>query len=84
MSWYDQTHLSRLQAWRRGRSILSDRVILETESVYATCTIDAKSFGSVGRFFNHSCEPNMDKVTVFTDTHDPRMARYGDRVHLLN
>lgn len=74
-SWYNITHAARLRSWRRARSILSDRVILETESIYSTYTIDAKSFGSVGRFFNHSCEPNMDKVTVFTDSHDPRRAR---------
>jgi hypothetical protein len=74
-SWYEIQHEARLRDWRRARSILSDRVILSTESEYSTYTVDAKSFGSIGRFLNHSCEPNLDKVTVFTDSHDPRTAR---------
>lgn len=35
--------------------------------------IDGKNVGNVGRFFSHSCEPNMTCHTVFTDTHDVRL-----------
>ena len=35
--------------------------------------IDAKWYGSVGRYFNHSCEPNMAKQMVFVDSQDVRV-----------
>ncbi|KAI3379200.1 hypothetical protein SNEBB_006025 [Seison nebaliae] len=35
-------------------------------------TIDAKRYGSLGRFFNHSCDPNAFIQNVFVDTHDVR------------
>ncbi|XP_050520332.1 histone-lysine N-methyltransferase eggless-like [Daktulosphaira vitifoliae] len=34
--------------------------------------LDAKTSGNVGRFFNHSCEPNTFVQNVFVDTHDLR------------
>ncbi|XP_066913706.1 histone-lysine N-methyltransferase SETDB1-B-like [Clytia hemisphaerica] len=34
--------------------------------------IDAKSFGNVGRFMNHSCSPNLFVQNVMVDTHDLR------------
>lgn len=37
-------------------------------------TIDGKSHGNVGRYFNHSCTPNLVVQSVFVDTHD---LRYG-------
>lgn len=39
------------------------------ESVYV---MDAKMMGNIGRYFNHSCEPNMFVQNVFVDTHDLR------------
>ncbi|VDK51927.1 unnamed protein product [Anisakis simplex] len=36
-------------------------------------TIDAKRKGNIGKFFNHSCEPNMKTYLVFVDTHDFRL-----------
>jgi len=36
-------------------------------------TVDAYKFGSVSRFFNHSCDPNLVIVPCFIDTHDPRL-----------
>ena len=34
--------------------------------------LDALFEGNVGRFFNHSCQPNCIVQNVFTRTHDPR------------
>lgn len=39
------------------------------ESVYI---MDAKRTGNIGRFLNHSCEPNVFVQNVFVDTHDLR------------
>ncbi|CAF4784122.1 unnamed protein product, partial [Rotaria sp. Silwood1] len=33
-------------------------------------TLDAKLVGNVGRYFNHSCSPNIAVQNVFVDTHD--------------
>ena len=38
----------------------------------APVCLDAKWYGSVGRYFNHSCEPNMAKQMVFVDSQDVR------------
>ncbi|XP_065572308.1 histone-lysine N-methyltransferase SETDB1-like isoform X2 [Artemia franciscana] len=35
-------------------------------------TIDAKSVGNIGRYLNHSCDPNVFVQNVFVDTHDLR------------
>lgn len=34
--------------------------------------LDAKRIGNVGRFLNHSCQPNCFIQNVYIDTHDPR------------
>uniref|UniRef100_A0A914YTT3 Uncharacterized protein n=1 Tax=Panagrolaimus superbus TaxID=310955 RepID=A0A914YTT3_9BILA len=38
-----------------------------------TFIVDAFEEGNIGRFYNHSCEPNMFVQNVFTDTHDLRL-----------
>lgn len=35
-------------------------------------TLDARVQGNIGRFFNHSCDPNTFVQNVFIDTHDLR------------
>lgn len=40
----------------------------KAEDVYF---VDATREGNVGRFINHSCEPNLFVQNVFTDSHDP-------------
>ncbi|CAD5215162.1 unnamed protein product [Bursaphelenchus okinawaensis] len=35
--------------------------------------VDAQERGNLGRFFNHSCDPNLEVQMVFTDTHDIRL-----------
>ncbi|BES98395.1 Histone-lysine N-methyltransferase [Nesidiocoris tenuis] len=39
------------------------------ETVYV---MDAKIAGNIGRYFNHSCDPNMFVQNVYIDTHDLR------------
>ncbi|XP_050536343.1 histone-lysine N-methyltransferase SETDB1-like [Daktulosphaira vitifoliae] len=41
----------------------------DNESVYI---MDAKSSGNIGRYLNHSCNPNTFVQNVFVDTHDLR------------
>ena len=35
-------------------------------------SLDAKKKGNIGRYLNHSCEPNCFVQNVFVDTHDLR------------
>ena len=39
------------------------------EDVYI---MDAKSIGNIGRYLNHSCQPNVFVQNCFVDTHDLR------------
>ncbi|XP_070168553.1 histone-lysine N-methyltransferase eggless isoform X1 [Polyergus mexicanus] len=41
----------------------------EDEAVYI---MDAKMTGNIGRYLNHSCDPNVFVQNVFVDTHDVR------------
>ncbi|XP_059480204.1 histone-lysine N-methyltransferase SETDB1 isoform X2 [Neocloeon triangulifer] len=44
-------------------------LIDRSEDIYV---MDAKSVGNLGRYFNHSCDPNVIVQNVFVDTHDLR------------
>lgn len=46
---------------------------IENYALPSLYTIDAKMKGNIGRFFNHSCEPNIRTQHVFVDTHDLRL-----------
>ncbi|VDM40724.1 unnamed protein product [Toxocara canis] len=46
---------------------------VESQKLPSLFTIDAKRKGNIGRFFNHSCEPNMRTYHVYVDTHDFRL-----------
>uniref|UniRef100_A0A182PD15 Histone-lysine N-methyltransferase n=1 Tax=Anopheles epiroticus TaxID=199890 RepID=A0A182PD15_9DIPT len=51
----------------------------ENERVYI---MDAKRSGNLGRYFNHSCNPNLFVQNVFVDTHDlrfPWVAFFAER-----
>ncbi|CAN0166630.1 unnamed protein product, partial [Ectocarpus fasciculatus] len=37
--------------------------------------VDAKDFGNVARFMNHSCDGNLVKKMVFVEGHDFRIPR---------
>ncbi|KAF7660266.1 hypothetical protein LDENG_00285190 [Lucifuga dentata] len=43
-----------------------------TATVEDVYLLDASKEGNVGRFINHSCQPNLFVQNVFTDSHDPR------------
>ncbi|KAL7647252.1 UNVERIFIED_CONTAM: hypothetical protein RMT77_002510 [Armadillidium vulgare] len=43
-----------------------------TEAQYV---LDAKRMGNIGRYLNHSCDPNVYCQNVFVSTHDPRFPR---------
>lgn len=34
--------------------------------------LDAKYYGSISRFYNHSCKPNVQIQNVFINSHDSR------------
>jgi len=74
-SWYHSRREPRVAAWAEGKKVIVDRSVNETEQKHDTYTIDAQFFGSVGRFLNHSCSPNLTKTMVFVDSHDARMPR---------
>jgi len=41
-----------------------------------TYIMDAKLEGNIGRYMNHSCQPNVFVQNVFVDTHDIRWGQY--------
>ena len=51
------------------RFVSSRKLYGKTEDVYI---MDAKSIGNIGRYLNHSCNPNVFVQNVFVDTHDLR------------
>ena len=51
------------------RFVSSRKLYGRTEDVYI---MDAKSIGNIGRYLNHSCNPNVFVQNVFVDTHDLR------------
>ncbi|KAF5395123.1 hypothetical protein PHET_07430 [Paragonimus heterotremus] len=48
---------------------LPARIYFRDENPYI---MDAKKMGNLGRYFNHSCNPNVFVQNVFIDSHDPR------------
>ncbi|XP_040168998.1 histone-lysine N-methyltransferase eggless [Anopheles arabiensis] len=51
----------------------------ENEHIFV---MDAKKSGNLGRYFNHSCDPNLFVQNVFVDTHDlrfPWVAFFAER-----
>jgi histone-lysine N-methyltransferase SETDB1 len=53
---------------RENNPFSIDRYLLNPESYI----MDAKTCGNIGRYFNHSCSPNMFVQNVFVDTYDLR------------
>ncbi|CAF1242081.1 unnamed protein product [Adineta ricciae] len=51
-----------------NNSILNRTCLPEYDGV--VYTLDAKLVGNIGRYFNHSCSPNIAVQNVFVDTHD--------------
>ena len=46
-----------------------DNYLKKLDEVYI---MDAKTCGNIGRYFNHSCAPNIFVQNVFVDTYDLR------------
>ena len=55
---------------QRRANAVEDNALDQTER--GLLIIDAKRYGNVGRFINHSCAPNLVKQVVFTASHDVR------------
>ncbi|KAI6177594.1 hypothetical protein M3Y97_00924700 [Aphelenchoides bicaudatus] len=49
------------------------RRVFDEESLFV---VDAQDRGNIGRFFNHSCDPNMEVQMVFHETHDSATSSY--------
>ncbi|XP_076220967.1 histone-lysine N-methyltransferase SETMAR [Nomia melanderi] len=48
------------------------------ERIIVTC-IDPKYFGNIGRYCNHSCEPNANLVPIRVETVVPRLCLFASR-----
>ena len=51
---------------------IMDEAEIEAESRGEMLCIDAKHYGNIGRFLNHSCAPNCIKQAVFSELQDVR------------
>jgi len=54
---------------KTGKFVSARKMFGKKEDVYI---MDAKSIGNIGRYLNHSCNPNVFVQNVFVDTHDLR------------
>jgi histone-lysine N-methyltransferase SETDB1 len=54
---------------QKERFVSTRKLYGRSEDVYI---MDAKSIGNIGRYLNHSCNPNVFVQNVFVDTHDMR------------
>ncbi len=50
-----------------------------SSSVEIRTVIDAEKFGNVGRYVNHSCEPNLEKYVVRTTDVVPHLSFFAKR-----
>lgn len=57
------------QAPAAEKFVSARKLFNKDEDVYI---MDAKSIGNIGRYLNHSCNPNVFVQNVFVDTHDLR------------
>ncbi|KAH7723475.1 SET domainbifurcated 1a [Aphelenchoides avenae] len=64
-----------VQQFAGGSSRPRQALGLEKYLVTSRCsTVDTNREGNIGRFLNHSCEPNVVLQRVFFDSHDVRVS----------
>jgi histone-lysine N-methyltransferase SETDB1 len=64
----------------QGKDVQSRKNFLRIREYFGenfSYSLDAKSRGNIGRFFNHSCSPNVFVQNIFVDTHDLRFPWVG-------
>jgi len=62
--------ISKTRRWYLNQDQFQDETF--TDEYCDKFVLDAMSHGNVGRFFNHSCDPNMAITNTFTYTQDMR------------
>uniref|UniRef100_A0A7S3XR20 SET domain-containing protein n=1 Tax=Heterosigma akashiwo TaxID=2829 RepID=A0A7S3XR20_HETAK len=62
---------------RRQHSYLGKRLTMQYGLFLGKYYIDATRFGNIGRFMNHSCEPNVKAIEIFSDHHDLMYPKVG-------
>ncbi|XP_016661217.1 histone-lysine N-methyltransferase eggless-like [Acyrthosiphon pisum] len=66
---HELSKLNTQQKVESKKTFLQDYIDKE----YGFYTLDSKVCGNIGRYFNHSCDPNIFIQNVFIDTHDLRL-----------
>ncbi|GAB4834639.1 hypothetical protein Ancab_032902 [Ancistrocladus abbreviatus] len=59
--------------WDGLSTLIPDLPLMSSEVVEEGFTIDAATYGNVGRFINHSCSPNLYAQNVLYDNDDRRI-----------
>uniref|UniRef100_W5UCA5 Histone-lysine N-methyltransferase SETDB2 n=1 Tax=Ictalurus punctatus TaxID=7998 RepID=W5UCA5_ICTPU len=62
----------RLDGEENGGDVRRDQMVPKPDCQEKMYYLDASKEGNVGRFINHSCNPNLFVQNVFVDTHDPK------------
>lgn len=75
LTWFNQRLVLRQKAWNDARALMVDRCVMNADNNDEQYIIDARWYGSVGRFLNHSCAPNVDKIMVYCESHDVHLPR---------
>lgn len=65
---HKKQHANQNQDEEESMSLL--KRVFDEESLFV---VDAQDRGNIGRFFNHSCDPNLEVQMVFYETHDLRL-----------
>ncbi|KAJ1958320.1 hypothetical protein EC988_000373 [Linderina pennispora] len=72
---YDEVERRGIEDRKAGNTYLFDLDSDYSANEIADFSIDARRYGNISRFFNHSCDPNMAIWSVYIEHHDPRLPR---------